>query len=69
MPEPDCLVHGGGEDKEVVGPGDVQQITCVSGVRQEGSEIGSVVYLNIKFIGFSLKMPSRAQKPNVAPQG
>ena len=29
MPEPDSLIHGGGEDEEVVGPGDIQQVASV----------------------------------------
>ncbi len=42
MPEPDSFVHGGGQDKEVVGPGYVQQITCVPRVRQERSKIREI---------------------------
>ena len=32
VPEADRLVHGGGEDEEVLGPGDVQQVAGVPGV-------------------------------------
>ncbi len=36
MPEADSLVHGGGEDEEVLGPGDVQEVAGVSRVCHKG---------------------------------
>ncbi len=36
MPEADGLVHGGGEDEEVLGPGDVQEVAGVPRVRHKG---------------------------------
>jgi hypothetical protein len=36
MPEADGLVHGGGENEEVLGPGDVQEIAGVPRVRHKG---------------------------------
>ena len=39
MPQSDCLVHAGGEDEEVVTPGNVQQVRCVAGVSQERPKI------------------------------
>jgi hypothetical protein len=36
MPEADSLVHGGGEDEEVLGPGDVQEVAGVPRVRHKG---------------------------------
>ena len=37
VPEADRLVHGAGQDEVVLGPGDVQQVRGVAGVRHEGT--------------------------------
>ena len=50
MPEPDGFIHGGGEDEEVVGPGDVQQVARVPCVRccGSGSFIASLIQIQSK---------------------